>query len=130
MSDVTIHPKCINYQADGSCCLRETPCPHAARADFKACEDARQLAQVRLAPDEFLVLLNFAGKPTAGKFPVRRCRVNSIEEASGVHTTSLLTSRGDAALLDAVTLPNESILLTTRDGNSAVQWTNGKFIPA
>jgi hypothetical protein len=129
MSDVTIHPKCINLQGDGDCCLRERACPH--RDDPRPCEDARQLAQVRLAPDEFLVLLNFStGRPMPGSFPVRRCRINSIEHASGVHTTSLLTSRGDAALLDAVTLPNDSILLTTRDGNTSVQWMNGKFVPA
>lgn len=132
MADVTVHNTCVNLQPGGTCCLRETPCPYASH-EIGACEEARHAAQVRVAPDEFVVLMlpkERGGKPAPGKFPLRRCRVTAVEEASGVHTTSLLMTRGDAALLDACELPNGSVLLTTRDGNASVMWREGKFIPA
>lgn len=132
MADVTIHSSCVNLQSGGTCCLRETPCPYSSEA-IGDCEDARLAAQVKVAPDEFVVLMlpkERGGKPAAGRFPLRRCRATAVEEASGVHTTSLLMTRGDAALLDACDLPNGAVLLTTRDGNASVMWREGKFIPA
>ena len=129
MADVTVHSSCINLQPGGACCLFETPCPHAADR-ISMCVDARVAARVHIAPDEFVILMLPGGKPAPGRFPLRRCRVTRVEQAAGVHTTSLLTSRGDAALLDALELSNGTILLTTRDGNASVMWCEGKFGPA
>lgn len=134
MADVQVSSTCINLQAGGRCCLLESPCPYAGLSDpdggWRECADARLAARVQLAPDEFMVLLSVSGKPRAGRFPLRRCRVTGVEEAAGVHTSSLLTTRGDAALLDELPLPNGSVLLTTRDGNASLVWKEGKFVPA
>jgi hypothetical protein len=97
---------------------------------WSGCEDARLAARVKLAPDEFVVLLTTDGRPKAGRFPLRRCRVTAIEESVGVHTSSLLTTRGDAALLDGLDLPNGNVLLTTRDGSTSLLWKGGAFVPA
>lgn len=98
--------------------------------DWTSCADARLAARVNLAPDEFVVLVTPGGRPKAGRFPLRRCRATTLETSAGVHTSSLLSSLGDAALLDDVELPNGSVLLTTRDGNASLMWKDGKFVPA
>lgn len=130
-AQISLPTTCINLQAGGTCCLRETPCPYAGEGVEKIvdCGEARLGVRVQLAPDDFLILTDTAGKPCAGKFPLRRCRVTSVEEAAGVHTSSLLSSRGDAALLDAMELPNQSIMLTSRDGQFSVIWQDGRYLP-
>jgi len=99
-------------------------------AGWVGCVEARVALRVILAPDEFMVLADPSGKPLAGKFPLRRCRVTAVEDGAGVHTSSLLSSRGDAALLDAVELGPGTIMLTTRDGNASLLWKSGRFQPA
>ncbi|MFN4243148.1 MAG: hypothetical protein ACK4PI_07915 [Tepidisphaerales bacterium] len=85
--------------------------------------------RVQLAPDEFLVIATPDGRPAAGRFPLRRCRATRVEEAAGVHVSSLLTSLGDAALMDATELDAATVLLTTRDGNTSLLWKSGRFLP-
>lgn len=126
-AQVSLPITCINLQPGGTCCLRETPCPHAGK--IVDCAEARLGVRVQLAPDDFLILTDTDGKPCTGKFPLRRCRVTSVEEAAGVHTSSLLSSKGDAALLDALELPNKSIMLTSRDGQFSVIWQDGRYLP-
>lgn len=138
--------RCINVQPEGVCCLTETPCPYvkqtcaaaagtrtcgrAAGGDgWRACPEARVGLRVHLAPDEFLILATPDGRPAAGRFPLRRCRVTRVEEAAGVHVSSLLTSLGDAALMDATELDPGTVLLTTRDGLTSLLWKSGKFLP-
>lgn len=135
MADVFNPKSCINLQAGGSCCLRESPCPHASdgkglTAGWVQCTEARVALRVILAPDEFVVLADPDGKPSPGRFPLRRCRITSVEDAAGVHTSSLLSSRGDASLLDALPLGPNTIMLTTRDGNASLMWKSGSFLPA
>jgi hypothetical protein len=126
-AQVSLPTTCINLQAGGTCCLREAPCPHAGK--ITDCGEARLGVRVQLAPDDFIILTDTAGKPSTGKFPLRRCRVTSVEEAAGVHTSSLLSSRGDAALLDSMELPNGSVMLTSRDGQYSIIWQDGKYLP-
>lgn len=120
---------CINLQPGGVCCLAESPCPHAGTPGWQRCPDARVGVRVSLAPDEFVVLTLPDGRPAPGRFPLRRCRISTIEQAAGVHTSSLLSSLGDAALLDATPLAGDTVLLTTRDGNASLIWKNGRFLP-
>lgn len=137
MADVILPQVCVNLQAGGRCCLLESPCPYAPDASaaethhgWGGCDEARFAARVHLAPDEFVVLVGPDGRPKRGRFPLRRCRVTAVEESAGVHTSSLLTSRGDAALLDEIELPGGTVMLTTRDGNASLMWKQGKFVPA
>ncbi len=136
MADVTLPQVCVSLQAGGRCCLLESPCPFAPESSggedgrWEGCQEARFAARVHLAPDEFVVLVGTDGRPKRGRFPLRRCRVTAVEESVGVHTSSLLTSRGDAALLDEIELPGGTVMLTTRDGNASLMWKQGKFVPA
>lgn len=128
--------RCINRDAEGACWLTEAACPFAGpgaddagRPDWRGCREARVGIRVQLAPDEFLVIATPDGRPAAGRFPLRRCRATRVEEAAGVHVSSLLTSLGDAALMDATELDAATVLLTTRDGNTSLLWKSGRFLP-
>jgi hypothetical protein len=129
MADVTISETCCHLEAaTGKCLVSGRNCPFAADA-HRTCDEAGFVAEVKLAPDEFKVIVDRHDVPKEGPLVVRKCQENYLYRSAGVYVNNVIGSIEDDAKLEIDFRGHERVELVCRTAEVGLVWKNGKFSP-
>lgn len=129
MADVTISETCCHLEtATGKCLVTGRTCPFAMD-QHSACADAGFVAEVKLAPDEFKVIVDRNHVPKEGPLVVRKCQENYQYRSAGVYVNNVIGSIEDDAKLEIDFRSEERVELICRTAEVGLVWRNGKFSP-